>query len=227
MEILAIIPARGGSKGIPMKNLIKLNKKPLLEYSITSALNSKFITKTIVSTDNKKIANYSKKLNAEVIIRPKKFATNTSKIEPVIEHSINFLKKNSNFIPDLIVLLQNTSPFRTSKHIDNALKLYFQNSFDSILSVYASHSFFWKKVGSKYTAVNYDPQKRLNRQNFKDQFIENGAIYITKYSLFKKNKNRISGKVGIFEMNENDSIDIDTTLDLLYAESILKSKSKK
>ena len=129
MEILAIIPARGGSKGIPMKNLIKLNKKPLLEYSITSALNSKFITKTIVSTDNKKIANYSKKLNAEVIIRPKKFATNTSKIEPVIEHSINFLKKNSNFIPDLIVLLQNTSPFRTSKHIDNALKLYFQNSY--------------------------------------------------------------------------------------------------
>ena len=104
MDILGIIPARGGSKGIYMKNLVKLNKKPLLDYSINSSLNSKFITKTIVSTDNKKIASYSKKLKAEIILRPKKLASDNSKIESTIDHSLNYPcqlnKKNFGFMKE-------------------------------------------------------------------------------------------------------------------------------
>jgi CMP-N,N'-diacetyllegionaminic acid synthase len=227
MDILGIIPARGGSKGIYMKNLVKLNKKPLLDYSINSSLNSKFITKTIVSTDNKKIASYSKKLKAEIILRPKKLASDNSKIESTIDHSLNYLQKNYNYVPDLIVLLQNTSPFRTSKHIDDAITFYLKNNFDSLLSAYASHKFLWKIQDKTYSSINYNPQKRPNRQDINNQFIENGAIYITKYNLFKKIKCRISGKIGIFKMLEEDSLDIDTPFDLLHAQLILKLRNKK
>jgi N-acylneuraminate cytidylyltransferase len=227
VKILGIIPARGGSKGIHMKNLVKLNKKPLLEYSINSALNSKYITKTIVSTDDEQISNYSKKLKTEVILRPKRLSSDKSQIEPVIEHSLIHLQKNYNYIPDLIVLLQNTSPFRTSKHIDAALKIFLTNNFDSLLSVCPFHKFIWKKQRKNYFAINYNPQKRPNRQNINEQFLENGAIYITKYNLFKKTKCRISDKIGIFKMNEFDSIEIDTPFDLLHAQLILKSRNRK
>ena len=108
MKILSIIPARGGSKGIPMKNIVKINRKPLLYYSVKSSLDSKYITNTIVTTDNQKIAKEAKKLNADVVIRPKKLSLDKSKIEPVIEHVLDVLKKDRNFIPDIIVLLQNT-----------------------------------------------------------------------------------------------------------------------
>ena len=227
MNILGIIPARGGSKGIPMKNLIKLNGKPLLNYSINSALNSKYITKTIVSTDNEKIANYAKKLKTEVIPRPKKLASDKAHLEPVIEHVLNYLQENYNYIPDLIVLLQNAAPLRTSKHIDAALKFFLRNNFDSVLSAYPSHKFLWKKQNNNYFATNYNPQKRPNRQEMNDQFIENGAIYITKYNAFKKTKCRISGKIGIFKMHEGDSIEIDTPFDLLHAQLLLKLRNKK
>jgi len=227
MKILAIIPARGGSKGIPLKNLVKLNGKPLLYYSINSSLHSKYIDKTIISTDNKKIKNYAKKFNVEIIDRPKKLASNTAKIEPVISHTLDYLKKISNYVPDVIVLLQNTSPLRTSNHVESALKFFFKNNFDSVLSSYVSHKFFWKNNNNKYFPVNYEPQNRPNRQNMDKQFIENGAIYITKYDSFRKSKCRVSGKLGLFIMNEEDSIDIDTSFDLLCAKSLLKSRNKK
>ena len=154
MNILGIIPARGGSKGIPMKNLIKLNGKTLLNYSINSSLNSKYITKTIVSTDDEKITNHSKKLKVEVISRPKKLATDKAHIESVIEHSLNYLQKNHDYIPDLIVLLQNTSPLRTSKHVDAALKFFSKNKYDSILSAYPSHKFLWEKQRNNFKSIN-------------------------------------------------------------------------
>ena len=97
MKILSIIPARGGSKGIPMKNIVKINRKPLLYYSVKSSLDSKYITNTIVTTDNQKIAKEAKKLNADVVIRPKKLSLDKSKIEPVIEHVLDVLKKDRNF----------------------------------------------------------------------------------------------------------------------------------
>ena len=222
MKILSIIPARGGSKGIPLKNIVKLNKKPLLYYTLKASLNSKFIDRTVVSTDNQKISNYAQKLCAQVIRRPKKLSGDHASIESVAIHILEYLSKKENYVPDAIIFLQNTSPLRTSLHIDEAIKLFKKKNYDSILSGYNSHKFFWKKNNSSVKPINYSPKNRPNRQNFTDQFIENGSIYIIKSKIFKKTKSRLSGKIGLYEMPESSSIEIDSFNDLELANNLLK-----
>jgi CMP-N-acetylneuraminic acid synthetase len=134
MNVLAIIPARGGSKGIPGKNIKKINGKSLLYYTINASLKSKYISKTIVSTDDIKIAREAKKNGSEVINRPKNLANDKAQIEPVMTHVLKKLEKNESYIPDIIILLQNTSPLRTSKHIDSAFQQFKRTKLDSILS---------------------------------------------------------------------------------------------
>ena len=222
MEIISIIPARGGSKGIPLKNLKLLNGKHLLDYSVEASLKSKLINRTIVSTDNYKIFRRAERLGTDVIQRPKQLATDSASIESTIEHCLDYLRRKEDYIPDIIVLLQNTSPLRTVKHIDEAIKIFLKSKYDSMLSGYNSHHFLWKIKNEKAVPINYNPKKRPNRQQVNNQFVENGAIYITKYRAFKENKCRISGKIGIYEMPEEMSIDIDTKSDLLKANQIMK-----
>jgi len=226
LKILSIIPARGGSKGIPMKNLVKLNKKPLLEYTVNASLQSKMITKTIVSTDNPKISACALKLGAEVIHRPRKLSDNHAALEPVIFHVLDTLRKKQDFIPDLIVLLQNTSPLRNSKHIDEAIQLLLKNrnKYDSVFSAYKSHYFFWKKISNGHKPINYNPLKRPRRQEMNDQFIENGALFVIKHNSFLKNACRMSGKIGIYEMPEELSYQIDSKHDLNLIENIIKNR---
>jgi len=224
LKILSIIPARGDSKGIPMKNLIKLNKKPLLEYTVKASLESNLTTKTIVSTDNLKISDYALKLGAEVIKRPPKLSTDKMTIEPVIFHTLDVLKKKQNFIPDLIVLLQNTSPLRNSKHIDESIQLLLKKKYDSVFSAFKSHYFLWEMLPKGSKPINYSPKKRPNRQEIHNQFIENGALFVTKYASFIKNACRISDKIGIYEMSEELSYQIDSEHDKNLIENILKNK---
>ena len=224
MEIMAIIPARGGSKGIPLKNLKLLNGKPLIDYSINSSIKSKFITRTIVSSDHPKILKRAEKLGAEILKRPKHLATDSSQLEPVMEHCLNHFKLKENYIPDIIILLQNTSPLRTKNHIDDALSTFLDSKFDSMMSCYSSHYFLWTLKKNILSPKNHDPKNRANRQQMNNQFIENGAIYITSYKAFKKSHCRISGKIGLFEMQQKVSIDIDIKSDLLQANEFLKHK---
>ena len=182
MKVLSIIPARGGSKGIPLKNLVMLNQKPLLYYTVIASLKSKIINKTVVSTDNKKIGKVALKLGAEVVYRPKKLATDTTALEPVIEHVLNYLNRHQNYTPDIIVILQNTSPLRTAKHIDEALTLMRKQNYDSILSGFSIHTFLWKKSKKVIIPLDYNPKKRPNRQSMDEQLFENGAIFATKTS---------------------------------------------
>lgn len=226
MKIISIIPARGGSKGIPMKNLVSLKKKPLLYYTVSASLNSSLVNRTIVSTDNDKIANEARRIGAEVIKRPKILSNSKVAIEPTIKHALEFLKKEENYIPDVVVLLQNTSPLRTSVHIDNALKLFNKYKYDSVLSGFISHYLLWNLQNKRAIPINYNPLKRLNRQQMKNQFIENGAIYITKYFAFEKSNCRISGNIGFYEMPEEMSIQIDTRYDLLCAEQVMKKSGE-
>ena len=182
MKILSIIPARGGSKGIPLKNLALIDGLTLLEYSINSSHDSKLINKTVVSTDNNLIAKEAKRLNAEVITRPKKISNDSAKLEPTIKHTLDYLKKQKSYVPDLIVLLQNTSPLRTGKHIDEAIKILQKGKYDSVFSGYFTKSLFWEKTRSSIFPKNYDPENRPRRQNMKNQIIENGAI-VNKFNL--------------------------------------------
>ena len=166
MERLSIIPARGGSKGIPLKNIIKIEKKPLLYYTVDAALKSKLITRTIVSTDNEKISKIAKFYGSEVIKRPKNLSDDKIGLEPTINHVLDFLKKKENYVPDIIIILQNTSPLRNSHHIDGALKLMIKNKFDSVLSGFSYYTFLWNyKNNHSVKSISYDPKKRPNHQN--------------------------------------------------------------
>ena len=217
MNILAIIPARGASKGIPRKNLKLLNDKPLINHTIQAALESKYVTRSIVSTEDKEIMKISKSLNVEVLKRPKELADDNSPLEPVMHHVLDHLKQKENYMPDLIILLQATSPLRNAKHIDESIVELKRKKFDSILSVSESKALVWKKQSnSQIIPITYDPQNRQNRQQMKDKLLENGAIYITKYKLFKKNNCRISGKIGFYKMPNELSYEIDKPHELEF-----------
>jgi|TARA_B100000953_G_scaffold299914_1_gene301741 N-acylneuraminate cytidylyltransferase len=226
MKVLSIIPARRGSKGIPLKNLVMLNRKPLLYYTVTASLKSKIINKTIVSTDNKKIGKIALKLGAEVIYRPKKLATDTTALEPVIEHVLNYLNVHQGYDPEIIVILQNTSPLRTAKHIDEALTLMKRQNYDSILSGFSIHTFLWKKSKKTIIPLDYNPKKRPNRQNIHEQLFENGAIFATKTRCFTKNNCRISGKIGFYKMPLENSYNVDSYDDLRLIRKFLKILNK-
>jgi len=226
MNILAIIPARGASKGIPRKNLKLLNDKPLINHTIQAALESKYVTRSIVSTEDKEIMKISKSLNVEVLKRPKELADDNSPLEPVMHHVLDHLKQKENYMPDLIILLQATSPLRNAKHIDESIVELKRKKLDSILSVSESKALVWKKQSnSQITPITYDPQNRQNRQQMKDKLLENGAIYITKYKLFKKNNCRISGKIGFYKMSNELSYEIDKPYELELVEKILTQDS--
>jgi len=227
MEILAIIPARGGSKGIPLKNIIKIEKKPLLYYTVDAALKSKLITRTIVSTDNEKISKTAKFYGSEVIKRPKDLSGDKIGLEPAINHVLDFLKKKENYVPDLIIILQNTSPLRNSYHIDGALKLMIKNKFDSVLSGFSYYSFLWNyKKNDSVKSISYDPKKRPNHQNMKEQLYENGALFASTLNAFKKSNCRISGKIGFYKMPIELSYNIDTFEDLKDVKRMIKLLKK-
>lgn len=226
-KILSIIPARGNSKGIPLKNLAILNKHSLLYYTINASLKSKFINRTVVSTDNKKIKEESKLLGADVIDRPKKLSGDKIGIEPAIVHALDYLKKKKNYVPDVIVLLSNTHPFRTSEHIDGALSLLFEKKYDSVLTGCKFHTFSWKKQSdSTVVPIDYNPKKRPNRQEMELPLFENGAVFATTYSAFVKSQCRISGKIGFYKMPLDTSYNIDTKNDLLDAEKLMQKQAQ-
>jgi len=227
MKILAIIPARGGSKGIPGKNLFLINGKPLLYYTVSACLNSALVSRTIVSTNDKKISSVAKQIGAEVVKRPQNLSTDSSSVEPILEHVLDYLKNKEKYNPDIIILPQNTSPLRTSKHIDEALSLLIKKNYDSVLSGYPYHIFVWNKMNkSQIKPHSYDPSTRLNRQVTPEQILENGALYATTVSAFQKSHCRISGKIGFYPMPMELSYNIDNMDDLQKTEQILQEQNK-
>lgn len=224
-ENLAIIPARGGSKGIPKKNIKLLAGKPLIQWTIEHALNSKHVSRLIVSTDCEDIADISKKLKAEVpFVRPDDISSDTASTESVINHCLEWLSINENYQPDNIVLLQPTSPIRSLDAIDNAFDTFAQKQADSLLSVSKFFHFLWEDC--KNPRPLYDFKNRPRRQDIEEKNIklkENGSIYISTYDNFCKNKNRLGGKIETFIMDEVESLEIDTDLDFKIVETILRS----
>ena len=227
MKILAIILARGGSKGIPGKNLIPINGKPLLYYTISACLNSTLVNRIVVSTNNEKISRAAKQMGAEVVKRPKKLSGNLAPVDPALEHVLDYLKNKEKYIPDIIILPQNTSPLRTSQHIDEALNLLIKKNYDSVLSGYPYHIFVWDKINqSTVQPHNHDPSTRLTRQQVHEQILENGALYATTITAFKKSHCRVSGKTGFYSMPMESSYNIDNMDDLRKTEKILQQQNK-
>jgi N-acylneuraminate cytidylyltransferase len=210
MKIITIIPARGGSKGIPGKNLIDLNGKPLIAWSIEQALKSKLVDEVWVSSDDNNILKESIKYGASIIIRPSIFATDTATTETAIKHAIEYIKYDN----IIIVLLQATAPLRLYDDIDNAIKQFKTKNLDSLLSVTPTNNFIWHIVDNKPESITYDYKNRQMRQNISNKFLENGSIYIFKSEILFKYNNRLGGNIGMYVMKDWQDVDIDNYNDL-------------
>ena len=219
MNIIALIPARGGSKGIPNKNIKEFAGKPLIIHTIEYALNCKLLKNVVVSTDDPKIINIVKKSGAKVIKRPTELATDTATTESAIDHYV----KSSKEKPDIIVLLQVTSPLRPRDSLKEALTKFHAGGYDSLLSICPTHRFFWKVAKNEIALAEYNYIRRPRRQDIKSidmRFMENGSIYIFTCKHFEKTGNRLGGKIGYVEWPDEYSIEIDTLLDFKLAEQI-------
>lgn len=225
-QCLAIIPARGGSKRIPRKNVLPLGGKPLVAYSIEHARKSKLVDRVIVSTDDNAVAGISGKYGAEVIKRPLKISNDTATSESALIHVLNHLEKKEGYCPDIVVFLQCTSPLRNVCDIDNAIKIFLKAKADSLLSVVKFDKYIWQVKKGKVSPINYDYKKRWREQDFPPQYQENGSIYIFKPEVLRKYNNRLGGKIAIYEMEELSFIQIDSRKDIELFECILNKFKK-
>ena len=224
MNICSIITARGGSKGVPKKNIKLLNGKPVIAYTIVESIKSNFIKETYVTTEDKEIADISQEYGAKVIERPEELAQDNSTSVDVVLHSLDCLE-NNNDLPDFFVLLQPTSPLRTKEDIENATKLFIENECDALISVsQLDHSSMMSfEIQNTFLTPNCN-EKFLNkrRQELPKFYRPNGAIYITTPDSLRKNKTFIPKKTMPYIMPQERSVDLDTEFDFKLAEYLLK-----
>ncbi|GAA0104659.1 acylneuraminate cytidylyltransferase family protein [Paraclostridium sordellii] len=223
-KILAIVPARSGSKGIKDKNIINLNGKPLIAYSIEAGLKSKYINKVVVTTDGEEIAKVAKEYGAEVpFLRPKHLATDTSKTIDAVTHCIEKLK-NQGQEYDYVVLLQPTQPLRQAWHIDEAIELIIEKDEDALVSVskVKDHPILMRTIDENGHAINlFEGSSTKRRQDFPDFYKVNGAIYINKINENLNNDTSLNDNKLVYIMNEKYDVDIDEMLDLQIARLII------
>lgn len=223
-KILALIPARGGSKGIKDKNIVFLAGKPLIAYSIEAAKYSKYIDDIIVTTDSEKIAEISKQYGASIpFMRPIELATDTSKTIDAVLHTIQTLKTMGKEY-DVLILLQPTQPLRTNKDIDESIEVYYKNKEDGLVSVSPvdDSPLLIRSINKDGTLVNLLSQNSTcRRQDMPKYYKVNGCIYINKIEELNENTSFNDNRIP-FIMTKEHSVDIDEKSDLWIAEYYLK-----
>lgn len=227
--ILAVIPARSGSKGVPMKNIRHLAGRPLVAYTAEAALRSAFGLRVVVSTDDARMAEVAQAAGAEVpFLRPRDLARDETPMLPVIQHTLQWLKQQEDYEPELVVLLQPTSPFRTAGHIDAGIRLLLETGADSVISVCAAeHSPYWMWVlddeGRARRFVESD-QEYLSRQEMPSVYRPNGALYVTRRSTIVDEHRLLGDDLRALIMDRYASVDIDDEVDFCLAELLMERR---
>lgn len=227
-KTIAIIPARGGSKGIPRKNIQDINGMPLIAYTIKQAINAIQIDDVIVNSEDEEIRNVALSYGAEVISRPEEFFHDNTiqEVDRLLIWTVKELEKQQKNY-DIIVLLYATAPLRDIASIDKAIKMVKDGDYDSVLSVYEDTTYLWKKNGKIMEPINYNPKTRGPRQKENwNQWAENKAIYVMRRNLLIETGCRLGGKIGAIEMAKWQSVDIDRPDDLEYARLMMKIKNQ-
>lgn len=228
-NVLAIIPARFGSKRIPLKNIKSFLGKPLIAYTIEQALHTPFINRVIVDTDSEHIAKIARKYGAEVpFLRPAGLAIDTSKVYDSIEHLLNKLKKIENYVPTHIVLLQTTSPLRQQNDIDSCWKLMQKSDATTVLTVCPTHPrIYHLSKKNDLILVNGSEYQSTNMQAWGKGYILNGCfVYIVKVDALLKEKIIITKKTKAVICPKWRSIDLDTPEEWVMAEVLYKNRNK-
>lgn len=219
MKTIAFIPVRGGSKSIPLKNIKPFCGKPLVCWNIEALEGCDLIDEIIVATDSDKIEetvltqSYKK---TKIYRRSAENACDTASTESVMLEYINYAHLPQE---DIFMLVQATSPLTETQHFTAALEIYLKGQYDSMLTCVRNYRFFWNEDG---TSKNYDYMNRPRRQNFKGELMENGAFYINTVSNILKSGNRLSGKIGIYEMPEYTATEIDEPDDWIILENLMR-----
>ncbi len=229
-NIVAIIPARAGSKRIPNKNIRLLAGKPLIAYTIEAALRSKLLDRVIVSTDSLEIAEIAKRYGAEVpFLRPKELATDTCPTAPVIVHAIKYLEQQENYPVYAFIILQPVCPLRKSEHIDEAIKKLIKTKADSVIGLKRAEPPWWLFKINKDKVDLFLKDDKINfytrSQDFPPVYLINGALHLSKRDyLMKTGKPFNLDNCSYVIMDNESSIDIDTIQDFMLTEQILKLK---
>ncbi len=222
MKVDAIILARGGSKGIPNKNLKIFCGKPLVEWTIIQAKKSRRIKNIYLSSDSKNILKVGLKHKINIIQRPKKYSTDKATSESAIKH---FLLSGKNFSKKGIIFLEPTSPLRKKNDLDELIKSFFKNKWDSGFTAGVLKDFLiWEKKGKKYQSLNYNYKKRGQRFGRKFCYVENSIAYIFKPYMFLKFNNRLFGNFGVTYNETWQSFEIDEPEDWNFVSTIFKNK---
>lgn len=230
MRVLGIIPARGGSKGIPGKNIKKLGGKPLLGYTIDSALASNLLSRCILSTDSEEIARTGKDLGIEVpFTRPAEFAEDHTPSIEVVKHALAYFRNSGeNF--DAVCLLQPTTPFRGTGFIDKAIVEFEAGKYDSLVSVReVPHEFnphwVFEEINGRLQIATGEKNIISRRQDLPKTFHRDGAIYITRSEFILKENSLYGEKIGFIENSDQEYVNLDTEADWEKAEHILNKRT--
>lgn len=217
-KILAVIPARAGSKGIPRKNVRIMVDKPLISYAIENALKSKFITDIVVSTDDNEVKTIASKYRVQVINRPEFLCQDDVTLDSVVYHAYSKMKQRGNY--EIIITLQPTSPLLKAETLDVAIEEYIEKDMDTTISVVNRPHLAWGEENGEIVPLY---KNRVNRQYLPPHYSETGAFVITNSKSISK-ESRFGKKIGMFEVPENESIDIDNQQDWVLAEAELNKK---
>lgn len=237
MKVIAIIMARGGSKGLPGKNIRPMLGKPLIAHIIGEAKKSNYISRIILSTDDDEIAAAGKEFGAEVLFkRPTELASDTATELPVVQHALNWLKDNENYVPDIIVRLVPTSPLNTVEYIDKGIKIMIEHpDAEGVRSVVKAPSHplkCWRIEGENL--IPYIPKEVygfkepyiMPRQVLPKAYVNNGAVDVLRYDTIMNKNSWLGEKIYGFEMPAELSVNIDTLADFEKAEELLRKRQQ-
>ena len=211
METICIIPARGGSKSIPGKNIVDFCGKPLLVWSILQAKQATSVNTVYVTSDDEAILTVAKDFGATPIRRPDEISTDMATSESALLHAIDHIEKERATKIDVVVFLQPTSPLRESEDIDGAVQKLIGENADSLFSSTRLEDFFiWQETEAGLKGLNFVYARRRRQQNVKPQFVENGSIYIFKPALLRTTNNRLGGRIATYEMDSWKTWEIDS-----------------
>jgi N-acylneuraminate cytidylyltransferase len=213
MKVVAVIPARGGSKGVPAKNVRRVGGVPLVARAVASARRAALIDEVYVSTEDDAIASTAVDAGGRIVHRPLGLAGDTASSESALLHALDVIDAEHGGA-DILVFIQSTSPFIDPLDLDAAVQRVRDGESDVVFAAARTHGFLWRETESGAQGINHDERFRLRRQDSEPQYLETGAFYVMRVDGFRVAGHRFFGRVGIAVVPELTAIDVDTTDDL-------------